>query len=1191
MLKKIFRWLLIILGVVILLVIIAVGVLVWYVNAKQDKFVEDLSEKTGLEIALRKVEFTVFTTFPDISVGIDSLVVRDPSRPENEPAVISAGHLQGTISVKKLLQDTLLLKNFELHDGGIYVYRDSAAAFNFGELLKLKAPREPRKRSPLNPAIKWNGVGVAISNVAVSYLYPHLYKRMEVHLDSVHATAFRDAAGQLTFAADLDTEIKGVAFNTRLGTYLTDAPVCGYLEIVRHDSSWTVAPAVVQIGSQLLTIAGEIGRQGNSDIHLFLDNKALKYEETRAFLPAILRERLGQYYVFGPFEVKTEILGGPRIGLDPEITVDFTIVGKDLRMLKFNFRDVHTSGTFINRLEEAAGGILGSKKNLRIELDTTSGFQGQLFVQSPHVILRGTEGDTRLTAPLRFSGPTAVINDQIGTRDFFFNRGHFTLDTWVDASLNSMEEIITTSDGWLSLRNVNVHYRPAGLRFPFRTITLNKQDQDIRFKLQSDVLSTGFIFGMEGTLDNLLPLLLDRPADSIRTDVTLSAPRLDWTNFLAIFGEDGYLETVDVGERKDRLEQSESMKKALLGLHKTFRPRIEARFDTVAYYDVFAVSDFSTGLRFDRDTLVLEQTTFNWEGSDLAFGARLGLGKNQETPFSLDVQAEHLDMNRLRPSLEYFGLKLPEGLDSLPQDLNIDFTHRGVITDNLGIKPGSNRGNLLFDDGSMSLFAGSLNYAPGPDGLQSSLRLGGDPQVVNYLFAAEDFFFGTGKFKIDLEMVGTPDKLSELIENSTLCLEIDSSQVSYRPSGVYVPIQKFVVYATSEHTEYDLQLFSEEARKAISVTGTMDRLTAFLYPELGETFKMKTDARAKNLLWSDIQYFIYPKDESPEEYGSTNSIPEVSLAAAGTVVDSSGGDPQYFLSATEGIFNSFQPDLSLAIDTFWTDGETKFTDIHAGLHLGDSSQLILEKSGFKLGDGEVAFSAVYQLDKKLQSPFSIEWKTEELALDEVVRALEKMEIPALKSIGDLRGNLTMDGRVNGLMDEVGKQVVLDSTDGEISLLLLDLELIDWPQLKEIGRKMKAKRKRFNRAHFGPMNLTIELDSGRVWIPRTEIQSTSLHLFVEGEIDTLSGPDFLISVPIRNIGRGVLKKAPNHTGYAHSGRKVYLVFEPGKDGKTKAKFRLGRKRFFRERGRLEEFLLERRVMREQRRAARRERRRQ
>jgi nitrogen fixation-related uncharacterized protein len=51
MLKKIFRWLLIILGVVILLVIIAVGVLVWYVNAKQDKFVEDLSEKTGYHLS------------------------------------------------------------------------------------------------------------------------------------------------------------------------------------------------------------------------------------------------------------------------------------------------------------------------------------------------------------------------------------------------------------------------------------------------------------------------------------------------------------------------------------------------------------------------------------------------------------------------------------------------------------------------------------------------------------------------------------------------------------------------------------------------------------------------------------------------------------------------------------------------------------------------------------------------------------------------------------------------------------------------------------------------------------------------------------------------------------------------------------------------------------------------------------
>ncbi|MFK8164042.1 MAG: hypothetical protein AB8H12_16475 [Lewinella sp.] len=1191
MLKKILRWLLILIGVLILLVVIAVGALIWYVNANQDKFVEDLSEKTGLEIALRKVEFTVFTTFPDISVGVDSLVIRDPKRPGNEPAVIAAGRLQGTVSVKKLLQDTLLLKSFELHDGGIYVHRDAEAGFNFGNLLRPKPPKAPKKRSPLNPAFDWNGVGVAISNVSLSYLYPDLFKEMGVYLDTLHTTAFRDSLEQLTFATDLAADIKGIAFNTQLGTYLAGAPLSGQLAIVRHDATWSVAPAALQVGSQQLTLSGEIGRKGNTDVHLFIENEALDYEETRTYLPEILRERLGQYHVEGPFAVRAEILGGPRIGLDPEIKVDFSIAGKDMRMLKFDFKNVYTSGTFINRLDEAEGGIRGSKKNLRIELDTTSGYLGQLSIQSPHVILRGTEGNTWLEAPLRFSGPTSVINDQVGTRDFFFNKGYFTLATQVNASLNSPEEIITTSDGRLYLRNLNVHYRPAGLRFPFKSIALSKQEKDIRFKLQSGVLSTGFIFGLEGTLDNLLPLLLDRPADSIRTEVALVAPRLDWTNFLAIFGEDGYLENADVGEGTSDLSQSESMKTALLGLQQTFRPRIKAHFDTVAYYDVFAVTDFSTGLHFYRDTLVLDQTTFAWEDSELAFGARLGLGGKEETPFRLNVNAEHLNLNRLRPSLEYFGLQLPTGLDSLPQDLNVDFTHRGIISDTVGIKPGFNIGKLLFDDGADDLFSGTLRYVPGPEGLKSRLELGGDPQLVNYLFAAKDFLFGTGRFKIDLEIDGTPTTLSKLVENSSLCLEIDSSRVMYVPSGVYLPVQKFVVNATNEHTEYDLQLFSDEARKTISVTGTMDRLTAFLYPDLGRTFQLKTDARAHNLLWSDIKHFIQlEEDEGPEVYGRAIQPPTASLNNIASLVDSNGVDPQYFLSATEGIFNSFRPELSLAIDTFWTDEETKFTDVHSGIHLQDSTQLILEESGFKLGDGEVVFSAVYQLDKQLQSPFSIEWNTKDLDLDELTQALGKMDLPALNSMGDLRGTLTMDGRLGGMMDEVGRKVMMDSTEGQLNLVLTDLELTDWPQLKEIGRKMKARRKRFERAHFGPLDLTIELDSGRVWIPRTEVQSTPLQLFVEGAFDTLTGPDFLVSVPLRNIGRGVLGKAPAATGYAHSGWKVYLVLETDKDGKTKTAFRLGRRKYFRDRGRLAEFLEHKRLMREERKAARRKRKR-
>ena len=60
--------------------------------------------------------------------------------------------------------------------------------------------------------------------------------------------------------------------------------------------------------------------------------------------------------------------------------------------------------------------------------------------------------------------------------------------------------------------------------------------------------------------------------------------------------------------------QVAAMKTALLGIENAFHPNFNLLIDTVAYYDVMTLTDFSTGLHFNDDTLVLERTKFNWGG-------------------------------------------------------------------------------------------------------------------------------------------------------------------------------------------------------------------------------------------------------------------------------------------------------------------------------------------------------------------------------------------------------------------------------------------------------------------------------------------------------------------------------------------------------------------------------------------------
>ncbi|MEL7161557.1 MAG: hypothetical protein AAFN92_12435, partial [Bacteroidota bacterium] len=637
MVKKILRWVLILSGLFVLLLAGAVVALNHYLENSKEQILADLAHTTGLDLTFRDLRVEYWKTFPEISLTVDSLVIRDTLRPE-EPALLRTNRLHGRISLGPLLRDTLRFQEFSLRGGGLFLSRDSSDRFNFGQIFSPSPTPDTSILTGLLPVADWQGLRATVTDFSLRFRDPKRRKRMDVHLDSLRTTASQDAAGTLRFPLRIHSRVGGIAFNTDMGSYLRDAPLRGKIDLSISDTTLSFPLTDLHIAGNVYTIQADFPRQPGKAGRVHLGCNATDFEAARALMHDTLAARLTNYHVRGTFPVQALVVTDAEGGKDPEVRAAFRLRGQEVRIQDFVFTDVHTSGRFVNRLAPALGGIPGSKKNLRIDLDTTRGYQGQMYVRAARAQVRGTDGNTHLQAPLRLSGPASTISDRLGNVDFFFTKGRFTMETFVDASLDDVDELISSSDGTLQFRNTDVYYRPGAVRFPFRNITVRKAGQDVSFRVQSKPLKTGFTFDLAGGIDNLTPLLLDRPGQPMRTDVRFHAPRLDWTDFLALFGEDGYLADSDT-TATETLRQS--MKTTLLGLERTFHPRIDARFDAVAYYDVFALSNFATGLHFNHDTLVLERTTFDWGESSVALGARLGLGQSRETPFHLTVNTEH----------------------------------------------------------------------------------------------------------------------------------------------------------------------------------------------------------------------------------------------------------------------------------------------------------------------------------------------------------------------------------------------------------------------------------------------------------------------------------------------------------------------------------------------------------------------
>ena len=1173
MAKKVLRWFFVVVGLTAVLLTGAVFSLDRYLRSHDEKLVRDYAYPAGLDIVFRELDLTAWSTFPRILLSVDSLVVRDTLRPADETALLAVANLSAEFSLTSLFGDTVSLRRLNLRGGNLYLDADSSGTFNAGSLLRR--PNDPEPEHPDAPAtpreISWDGVHVGLDGIHFTYRNPAKRKDVGVQIVALQAVATRSDSNTVEVTADLATHFERLGLNTDKGAYLTDAPVAGTLAATFGREQFTFHPARLAIAGQAFTVSAAIDPDPTALSRITVETNDATYDATQKLLPADLREKLDRFHVSGHFPAHVDIVTPLKRGGDPEVTIDFRLTGQDVRVKQYAFADVHATGRIVNRLEPWEGGIPGSKKNMRVTMDSARATYLGARVATPHATVAVFGRDARLRGPLRISGPAAAVSNYLENRNFFFDRGTFVLETEVDASLLSFEEVATTSDGTLTFQDLNVVYQPAAVRFPFQTVAVTKAGQDVSFDVESYPLGTGFSFALAGRLDNMTPLLVDKPGETLNTEVSLTSPRISWSDFLGFFGDDGYFADADTAAAPEPTtaeisRQTRVMKQTLAGIRNTFHPRISLRFDTVAYYDVLTVSDFTTGLNFADDTLVLRETSFNWAGSDLLLGAQLDLGHPGQTPFHLTVAADHLNLNALRPPLEYFGVAIPADIDSLPEDLSIAFDHVGRIADSLGIEPGYNTGRLVFNDGREHLFNGLLEYAPGPDGLRTGLHLAGDPQVVNKVFRSEDFFFGTGTFAIDVCATGNPADLGELLRTGELHLRVDSSRISYAPAGVFVPIESFDVQVREGRADYSMDLLTGRGGRAVAFRGDLDHITGFLFPERGEAFRVTTDASASALRWADLRDMVQLERDTTEE-------------------DTATFDLQSMLSATGGVFRSFRPDLSLRVDTFWAGTTTPLLGLHSGLRLRDSTELLLERSGFRLDGGDVEFDASYALDDKLHSPFAAHWRMDTLALEQVLRELRNLNVPIPEDVGMLSGKLTMSGNLTGQLDEATGALLMDSTHGRMTYRLDDAELADWAALERIGKKTRM-RERLRHLRFAPLTGEVIVDSGRVEVPRMEVQSTGFQVFLEGEINPETGPDLLISLPLRNIGRGNMDAPPAPTGYARSGWKVYLVQEAGKDGETKTRFRLGRRRYFRDRGRLDEWRERRAAYREERRAARR-----
>ena len=953
---------------------------------------------------------------------------------------------------------------------------------------------------------------------------------------------------------DMGMDMAGLTFKKKEGSFLKNSRIEGQFGFDLKSNYLKVVSSNLKINDENFQATANMDLSKNNISEIKIINEQTDLSKALPLLPEKIRKELSPYKINYPFYSSAVIKGYFRPNEPPVVIVDFNLKENEITAQKFVFKNVSMVGRFSNRIYGDDRMWNEGKKRFKIIANNLNAHHDGFKLKTKYVLITSTPATgPLLKTHLKIKGRSSGISKWLENDQFLFKKGRFELNANIDGPLNNYKQLVIESDAELKLNDFSAIYLPAESEFIFDHLYLNKKLGDADFSITSSQMKEGLDFRIEGSLKNL-PALLLKLKERASSDVVFVANKLSWTDFIDLFGESGYLKNK---EPKTDAAKKKSMKETIRGIQYNFQPRLSIAIDTLQYFDLLELHNFKTGVHFENEhTVILENTSFNYEEGDINFKCRMDISSPEQTPFEFVLQTNKLNLKKLLPPFKYFKLKLLSDIENHPENVSIEIKHKGILNDQNGLIPNTSTGEIIFKINEGNILLGKIIYTADSTkniydktAAHTKIALEGMPFVFNEFFRNDQFFFDKGRFFVQFDYYGQVANFEDLLNKADATFLMDHSEVYYKTTDVTFPLTEIKLDIKKDNADFDFFIRSEELNQELKCVGQLENLSELVIGKTGKPIKTKVDIVSPKLIWQQfIDFFVPEKDSTTEKEAQT--------------VDA--------LKATvKGLLSTFNPDLQVNTDTFIFSDKLTLEKVVTGIGLSDTAKLVLNETGFNFHDGSVGVNGVFDLGVKDQAPFSANFSTDDLDVVELLKSLDYLDLPSLKNIKELSGDVTMNLHLSGIIADDAKGLIMDANDGVLDFTLNNITIKGFEPLDQIAKKIKQK-KRFMELMFAPISNQLIIKGNDIEIPLMEIQSNAVNLFVEGVLSYGDNTDIWVSIPLANLKSADRSIVPKKRGYAATRRKIYVQVTTGENGENKFKIRTSKRKFYKQRGILSEY---------------------
>jgi len=1018
------RKLLKILGISLLIIGMMMVVAVFLANrhlaSNKTKILDQLSFLNEGIISFDETSISLYKNFPEATITLNNVWVKDSLFDQHQQALLQVEKLHGAFSILDIWAKEVEINEVQLENGVINIFTQQNGYSNVKNLLKKQLNptlKKEKDTSWTSIDLKTKALGLSLSNIQVNLT--NAIKTTDIHAKINHLSTLLDLEkADLAAQIKLDIGIDHLIFKKEKGAFLPNSQLQGTFDFIWKDSSVVIQPFDLQINEEVFLFSGEFYTIGDSPSTLFFENQVTRLAKISPLLIPNIQKVLAPYDIPAPFFSKTKLITTFHPEDHPIIEVDFQFQNQAVTVFEIPFKQTTVSGNFLNRIYRDERQASEGKKRFSLNLERLSTQQGQFHIQAEKAYAWKTpEQGTRLKSVADISGKAKGISDWLGNNQFIFDEGTFKLTAAINGSLQDINSIISETDADLKLQDFTVVYQPANVRFPFREMTLEKEAGAASFSLVNSSFQQEL--WLHGNLKNIPALLIALANQKANGQVKIQSKKLTWTDFVNFFAENG----LSTSGKKSEREKKKSMKTTVKGLYRNFEPVIAIEIDTLAYFDLLQLENFKTGLHFENEhTLILEKTSFDYDGGEVIFKGKLDISQPHRTPFEFELTTSKLNLAKALPTLNYLNINVLKDLEQLPDDLNLKIQHKGILDDEKGLVPNSSTGKIAFDSHNSKDLFGTIIYQPDTTiNLEATeknafgvvhIDLAGNPKVFNSFFKTDQFFFKDGQFKVAFDYKGNIKNFKELLSDADAVFSLKESEVYYQPVGVTFPLTEIDLKLEADKANFDFYLLSDSLREKIHLSGNIDHISELLLGRERDDLSSVVNIAAPKLTWGHFLSIFASSNDSTDETESMKAT-------------------------VKGILQTFNPHFHVQVDSFVYSNQVVFEALNTGVHLRDSATIILEETNFDFHNGHILVDGQFDLGQKLITPFAASIQTENLVLKELIESLNYLSLPSLKNMTKLGGAVSMDFDLSGVIDDYQSSLIPNSTKGTLAF---DLQL-------------------------------------------------------------------------------------------------------------------------------------------------------